>query len=288
METQMEMRTYRIGTGALDLDIAESGATDGRPVLLIQGLSDSWLSYLPLLAEMPADLRLIAISLRGHGDSGKAAAGYSLDDMARDVVAVMDALGLSRADIVGHSLGSVVAQKLVEVLPGRVTSLTLIGAFVRMGANPAVVDFHNAVLSLTDPIDPAFVRNFQESAVSPETPRDVIDRAVGESLKLSAIDWKAALGAAMAADLTHALEGFTGPVLVLHGQLDGFCQVEEQADLAQGERRRIVSMPHWGHAPHWEYPVETAAFLVQFLTEVTASPVDTDSAASFAPNSVSW
>src|SRR3990170_9046560 len=115
MEKRMKTRNYRISVGpALDLDIGETGAVDGRPVILIHGLSDSWSSYLPLMAEMPDEMRLIAVSLRGHGNSAKPAPGYRLADMARDVLAVMDALGLARADVVGHSLGSTVAQKLVE------------------------------------------------------------------------------------------------------------------------------------------------------------------------------
>jgi pimeloyl-ACP methyl ester carboxylesterase len=269
----MNSRNYRINVGpALDLDIGEAGATNGRPVILLPGLSDSWPSYLPLMVEMPADLRLIAVSLRGHGDSGKASPDYSLADMARDVLAVMDALGLIRADIVGHSLGSVVAQKLVELAPDRATSLTLIGAFVRMSVNHSVVGLRDdAILPMFDPVDPGFVRDFQESAVGPDAPRKTIERAVTESLKLTASDWKAALGAAVAADLTHALDGFTGPVLVLHGQLDGFCLAEEQAELARGTRRSLVSHPHWGHSPHWERPIEVASELSRFLAEALAT-----------------
>ncbi|MDP3689608.1 alpha/beta fold hydrolase [Bradyrhizobium sp.] len=269
----MKTRNYRISVGpALDLDIGETGAVDGRPVILIHGLSDSWSSYLPLMAEMPDDMRLIAVSLRGHGNSAKPAQGYRLADMARDVLAVMDALGLARADVVGHSLGSTVAQKLVELVPGRVASLTLIGAFIRMGTDPAVISFRDdAIVPLTDPVDPGFVREFQEGAVGPDTPRKIIERAVAESMKLTASDWKAAMDAAVAADLTHALDGFTGPVLVLHGQLDGFCLAAEQAELALGEGRRLISQAHWGHSPHWEHPAETASMLARLIGEEAAT-----------------
>lgn len=269
----MKTRNDQIAVGpVLKLDVGEAGPRDGRPVILLPGLSDSWPSYLPLMAEMPKELRLIAVSLRGHGDSTKSAGAYSLAEVAGDVLSMMDALGLVQADIVGHSLGSTVAQKLAELAPGRVASLTLIGAFIRMGTNPAVVRFRDeAIAPLTDSVDPDFVRGFQESAVGPDTPRPIIERAVLESMKLRAGDWKAALAAGISADLTHALARFRGPTLVLHGQLDEFCSVAEQTELGRGERRRLVSQPHWGHSPHWERPAETASAIAQFLAEEGAA-----------------
>lgn len=269
----MRTRNYQIAVGpALELDVGEAGPENGRPVILLPGLSDSWPSYLPLMAEMPQDMRLIAVSLRGHGDSTKPAGDYTLVETAGDVVSAMNALGLTQADIVGHSLGSAVAQKLTELAPERVASLTLIGAFIRMGANEEVVSLWNeAIAPLTDPVDRDFVRGFQESAVGPDAPRPIIERAVAESMKLRAGDWKAALAAGMSADLTHALARFRGPTLVLHGQLDEFCSVAEQAELGRGERRRLVSQPHWGHSPHWERPAEAASLIAQFLAEEGAA-----------------
>jgi non-heme chloroperoxidase len=265
----MRTRNYRVSVGpGLALDVGEAGPPDGRPVILIPGLSDSWPSYLPLMAEMPRDLRLIAISLRGHGDSDKPAGQYSIAEMAGDVLSAMDGLGLVQADMVGHSLGSIVAQKLAEMAPERVRSLTLIGAFIRLGANPSVVGlWDEAIAPMTEPIDPGFVREFQESAVGPDTPRPIIERAVSESMKLRAEDWKDALAAGMAADLTHALARFDGPVLVLHGQLDDYCLVTEQAELAEGGRRSLVSQAQWGHSPHWEHPSAVASLLARFLAE---------------------
>jgi non-heme chloroperoxidase len=268
----MRTRNYQIAVAqGLHLDVGQAGPTDGRPVILLPGLSDSWPSYLPLMEVMPKDLNMIAISLRGHGDSSKPTGTYTLADTAGDVLSAMNAIGLRQAEIVGHSFGSAVAQKLAELAPERVASLTLIGAFIRMGVNPEVVSFWDEVIApLTDPVDPEFVRGFQESAVGPDTPRPIIERAVAESMKLRARDWKAALAAGMSADLTHSLAGFRGPSLVLHGQLDSFCLVEEQAELGRGEGRSVVSEPKWGHSPHWENPVETAAILVKFFAAVTA------------------
>ncbi|WP_170971842.1 alpha/beta fold hydrolase [Rhodobacter sp. SY28-1] len=268
----MELRTKRILVSpGLALDVVETGNPMGHPVIFLPGLSDSWPSYLPLMAEMRKDRRLIAISPRGHGDSGKPTAPYDLADLARDVISVMRALEVASADIVGHSLGTTVAQKLVELAPSRVTSLVLIGAFVRIGSNPAVIDLHdNAIAKLIDPVDPVFVKEFQESAVGPDTPRETIDRAIAESMKLTARDWQMALGASMVADLALAMIGYRGPVLILHGELDDFCIADEQADLARGSNRRLVSNAHWGHSPHWEHPALVGRLIEQFVSEKQA------------------
>jgi non-heme chloroperoxidase len=269
----MKLRNYRIRVGStLDLDVGECGSPKGRPVILLHGLSDSWPSYLPLMAEMPEDLRLIAVSMRGHGDSAKPASAYSLADVAGDVLTLMNALGLAKADIVGHSLGSTVAQKLVELAPDRVRGLILIGAFISMRANPAVTGlWEEAIAPMVDPVDADFVREFQEGAVGSDTSRQIVERAVAESLKLRAADWQAALSAAMTEDLTQALARFDGPVLVMHGQLDDYSVAHEQSELARGNKRRLASQPQWGHSPHWEHPAAAASLIVQFLAEEAAT-----------------
>ena len=52
------------------------------------------------------------------------------------------------------------------------------------------------------------------------------------------------------------------------------CSVAEQAELGRGERRRLVSQPHWGHSPHWESPVEAASAIAQFLEIDAGLPVE--------------
>jgi non-heme chloroperoxidase len=262
----MHLRNFSLRVGAGILDVGEAGNPQGWPVILIPGLSDSWRSYLPLMAALPADLRLIAVSLRGHGDSTKSPTGYRLVDLANDIVAVMQGLGIARASVVGHSLGSTVAQKVAEIAPTRVANLALIGAFVRMGANPAVSGlWTEAIHPLTDPVDPAFVREFQEGAVGPETAQSVIESAITESLKLTAADWKWALAAAMAEDLIHALHDYAGPVLVLYGAGDAYSLADEQVALCRAARRRLVHRRDLGHSPHWEQPAEVAATLADFV-----------------------
>ena len=101
------------------------GRTDGEPVMLIQGLgadSGSW-----LLQRFPfgGSYRCVAPDNRGAGRSDVPDGPYSLEVMATDLIAVLDAEGIDSAHIVGVSMGGILAQILAVRYPERVRSLTL-------------------------------------------------------------------------------------------------------------------------------------------------------------------
>ena len=92
--------------------------TTGPPILLLHGLGadrHAWRLVAPDLRPLP----VLALDARGHGDSAPGR-GYGLDDVAADAVTALDALGLSRALVVGHSWGAAVALTLAAGSPERV------------------------------------------------------------------------------------------------------------------------------------------------------------------------
>lgn len=100
----------------------------GPLVMLIHGVGadgGSWDAIAPMLAARYTVLRL---DLRGHGRSGHIAGGLVLDDFARDVVDVLDAAGVTRAHVVGFSLGGMIAQALGLDHAARVDRLVLLSA----------------------------------------------------------------------------------------------------------------------------------------------------------------
>jgi pimeloyl-ACP methyl ester carboxylesterase len=64
----------------------------------------------PVIPLMPGNLQVYALDLRGHGDTDRPADGYRMRDLASDVIAFMAAQNIRRATVVGHSMGSFVAQ----------------------------------------------------------------------------------------------------------------------------------------------------------------------------------
>jgi pimeloyl-ACP methyl ester carboxylesterase len=99
----------------------------GRPVVLLHGLASNariWDGVGPRLAG--AGLRVVALDLRGHGDSEQPASGYDFASVGRDLEAALAGLGLRRAVVVGHSWGANVALQYAADRPGAVTGLALV------------------------------------------------------------------------------------------------------------------------------------------------------------------
>lgn len=102
----------------------EAGAVAGT-VVAIHGITSSHLAW-PLLAAAMPGVRVIAPDLRGRGRSNGLPAPYGMPSHAQDVAAAMEALGVDRAVVVGHSMGAFVALVLADRHPERVASLVLV------------------------------------------------------------------------------------------------------------------------------------------------------------------
>jgi pimeloyl-ACP methyl ester carboxylesterase len=99
----------------------------GDPVVLLHGLGGTKASFLPTLADLATAHRLIAIDLPGFGESDKPlGAPYDPSFFARWMVALLDALGLERAHLVGNSLGGRVALEVGLAHPDRVDRIALL------------------------------------------------------------------------------------------------------------------------------------------------------------------
>lgn len=259
----------------ITLEYVEHGDPAGVPVLMLHGYTDSWHSYELLLPHLPHALRATAISQRGHGDSSRPEADYDPRDFAADVTAFMDAIGIDRAVIVGHSMGSAIAQRFAALHPHRVIALVLIGAFMNPGDNAAAREFlDTGVSALIDPIDPAFARDFQKSTLHRPVPPAFFETVVRESLKVPAQTWRIVLGQLIAADFTADRERIEAPTLILWGDRDGFGTHAEQLALNAAIRSsRLLTYAETGHSPHWEQPGRVAKEIVEFVDAVVGERV---------------
>ena len=72
------------------LPYIEQGDPSSVPLLLLHGATDSWRSYEPVLPHLPDDIHAIAVTQRGHGDAPKPSSGYTVDELAGDVAALIE------------------------------------------------------------------------------------------------------------------------------------------------------------------------------------------------------
>ena len=121
----LDVPARRIAAGPHDLFLMDTGG-DGPPVLLVHGLGSTasfWQRQ--LTGELASGFRLIAVDLPGWGRSSQPDAAYTPSFYAGALVATLDALGLERAHVIGHSMGGQAAIALALAHPERVDRLVL-------------------------------------------------------------------------------------------------------------------------------------------------------------------
>ncbi|WNG32548.1 alpha/beta hydrolase [Archangium violaceum] len=260
--------TVQLSTG-VQLHYVEQGRQNGPVLVLLHGYTDSYLSFDRVLPLLPRRFHVYALDQRGHGDSSRPECCYSQSDFASDVTAFLDAQGIQRAVLVGHSMGSFIAQQVALEHPERVEALVLIGSAPTVHGNPVAADLMSYVDTLSDPIDPAFVRDFQASTFYRPIPPSFLDTAVSESLKVPARVWQASLAGLIAEDHSAQLGEISVPTLVVGGDKDGFFSVPEQQALADALPQGSFALySETGHAPHVEQPRRFVHDVKVFLRDV--------------------
>jgi lipase len=111
--------------GEVELEIWRSGSGED-PAICLHGITAQHRAFNAAARYLASTRSLVGVDLRGRGDSGKPESGYGLEAHARDVVRVLDHLGLEDAVIAGHSMGGFVALKTALSYPERVRALVLL------------------------------------------------------------------------------------------------------------------------------------------------------------------
>ncbi len=117
----------KVHVDGVRLHYVEAG--EGPPLLLLHGLNGSTFSFRLLMPYLAPHFRTIALDLKGFGYSDRPSGGdYSLGEQARLVAGFLDALGIEKAFVLGHSLGGAVAMRLALAFPERIERLILVSA----------------------------------------------------------------------------------------------------------------------------------------------------------------
>lgn len=252
------------------ITLAYEVAGDGPPLLLISGLGyggSFWRLFAP---ELTHQRRVITFDNRGVGGSDKPEGPYSVRQMAEDAAGLLDALGLERVDVLGHSLGGMIAQELALNFPARVRRLVLAAT---VGGPHGVPITPEALAVMThrqgDPIQ--LFRRGVEVATAPGFSERHPER-VAELLRIrmSTPVTPASYGAQVAAGAAHDAEArlylLACPTLLLTGAEDKVVP-PANADLLGREipGAQVVRVPGAGHLLFAEAPEEVAGIVLRFL-----------------------
>jgi pimeloyl-ACP methyl ester carboxylesterase len=254
------------------------GDPQGPPVVLIHGYTDNARDWVPLVPYLNPHWHLILVDLRGHGQSSKPECCYTRLDFAYDVKLLLDALKIPRADIVGHSMGSYVAQTFAEFWPQRTRRVVLIssGGGPPPGAPPQKPSFDYAaqIRQLKEPIDPD--SQFMIEWWSSPTPvdADFLRRQRRDAAAIPLSVWLAVLDQGLVSlDLQRTLPRLTAPTLLIWGEKDPLMAEDVRATLrAALPHAEVKVFPGLGHNPFWEQPQACAKVIDAFLSARSEPP----------------
>jgi pimeloyl-ACP methyl ester carboxylesterase len=252
------------------------GDPHGIPVVLIHGYTDNARDWVPLIPYLSPHLHLIVVDIRGHGASGKPECCYTRLDFAYDIKLLLDALGVRRADIVGHSLGSIIAQTFAEFWPARTRRVVLISSSggPRPGSVPRkpAYDYAAEIRGLKEPIDPD--SPFMVAWWSSPNPvdEDFIRRQRRDSAAIPLRVWIAVLDQGLSdSDLQRTLPMLKAPTLLIWGSADPIMPEEVRQTLREGlPRAQVKILQGLGHNPFWEEPQQCAQLINEFLNAAPA------------------
>lgn len=254
------------------------GNPNGPPVVLIHGYTDNARDWVPLVPYLSPSFHLILVDLRGHGKSSKPECCYTRLDFAYDIKLLLDELKIARADIVGHSMGSFVAQTFAEFWPEHTRRVVLISSSggPRPGAVPKKPPFDYAaqIRALKEPIDPD--SPFMIEWWSSPTPvdEDFIRRQRQDAAAIPLRVWLAVLDQGVTTmDLQRTLPRLSEPTLLIWGSKDPIMPEEVRQTLrAALPHAQVKVFEGLGHNPFWEQPEGCAKVINAFLTAASQPP----------------
>jgi pimeloyl-ACP methyl ester carboxylesterase len=252
----------------------DTGNPTGPPVVLIHGYTDNARDWVPMLPYLSKRFRLILVDIRGHGKSSKPECCYSRLDFAYDIKLLLDALSVRQADVVGHSLGSIIAQTFAEYWPERTDRVVLIsstGGRPPGSTAPAQFDYATEIRKLKDPIDPdsPFMIAWWDSP-TPVDP-EFIRRQRRDSAAIPLAVWLAVLDeglptATAFADLQSTLPRLKAPTLLIWGSKDPIMEEPVRKTLEDAlPGAEVKIFEGLGHNPFWENPPAVARVINAFL-----------------------
>ncbi|AZG46995.1 alpha/beta fold hydrolase [Gordonia insulae] len=241
-----------------------------RVLVLLHGLGGDVDFWSEVMSPFGEHLRVIAIDLRGSGGTSATPGGHDIDDLADDVCAVLDAEGVSRASIVGFSMGGLVAQSLAARHPGRLDRLVLASTYLTIGARARL--FLDGIETLVR--DGATDRRIFElvgpwlfSSEYLSEPRNLAALEFPDGVEEQAGEaWLYQYAANRAFD-GRSLETITAPTLVLGGADDALVPTADMRDLADAiPGARLVVLPDAGHLVNVEAPDTLVREILDFVS----------------------
>jgi 3-oxoadipate enol-lactonase len=255
------------------IDVRVDGRGDERAVVLLHGFPLTKAIWESQAAALAQTARVLLPDLRGAGASSVPPGPYLMERLAADVAILLDALGIERVALVGHSMGGYVALAFARMFSERVTRLALVSS--RLAADPP--DLVAARRELAEraereaSIEPV-VDAYVPKLLAPETlaeRAEIVERAYAIARRNNAVGAAAALrGMALRAPSDDIAGELDVPMVLVAGGQDRLLTVEEAGAVVRAfPRGRLVVCNRSGHLPMLEEPERVTEALEAWLSE---------------------
>ncbi len=256
---------------AVEVGYTQDGPAGAPVVVLSHSLGATrgmWDPQVPALAER---YRVVTYDTRGHGDSPAPAGPYTVDDLADDLLALLDRVGARRAHVVGLSLGGMTAIRLAAREPSRVGRLALLATSAKPDPQGFLDRAVQARTGGTAPLAPAIVGRWLTPGYAAAHP-DLVARL--ETMIAAADDegYASCCEAVGHFDAREDLARITAPTLVVSGAEDPALPPPHQQAIADGiAGARLVTVSPGAHLPNLEQPLQVTGELLAHLDAAGSS-----------------
>jgi 3-oxoadipate enol-lactonase len=255
------------------VELAYDEAGSGPAVVLIHGHPFNRSMWAPQLAPLAGPYRVIAPDLRGYGASPITPGTVPMSQLAADVAWLLDRRGVSRAAVVGLSMGGLVAMELAGADPARWWALGLVATTAEPVTEAERADrLARAAQAEREGIRP-LAQDMATRLFGPDVDPAISGQVMAMMLATDPHGAAAALrGRAERPDYRPLLRELDLPALVLTGDQDGYSTAEITDRLTRGLRRpHRVTVPGVGHLPNLEAPARFNTELMAFLGQAAPS-----------------
>jgi pimeloyl-ACP methyl ester carboxylesterase len=256
------MPQLEVDGAALTYD--DEGPRDGggAPLVFVHGWTANRHRWDHQVAHFSTTRRVVRLDLRGHGESGGAGV-KTIDELAADVLALLDHLKIERCVLVGHSMGGMIAQTIALAHPGRVERMVLVNSIGRMAYSRG-----RGLLMAASTLVPfkLFVAANIQRAFAPGYPREEIRAYVKASADTPREVVMTLYGAMRAFDLLDRAGEIGVPTLMIHGYHDIQLPLKQMLRMAKAYPDATVRVLDAGHELPVEKPAELSAAIDAFVS----------------------
>jgi pimeloyl-ACP methyl ester carboxylesterase len=276
-----DMPAQKVKVGDIDIAYKQIGNNTDKPIVLINGLSTTMDMWSPtLLKELSSSNRTVIIfDNRGAGESTAGTKEFSINQFANDIAGLLDALKIRKADILGSSMGSFIAQELALMNPNRVDNLILYasscGGKEAIPPSPQVLEAVDAITNTSSPTQEEIDRitstlfpsdwfkanpNYQNYI---PFPKESVSPRIIQKQNEAIVSW-------ITTGTCNSLSNITQPTLVIVGTDDIWTPTANSLMIVERiPAAWLVQIRDAGHGLMYQYPDKFSKVISTFLQAVS-------------------